>query len=452
MYNMENKGIISVKLYFCVYIAFLLASAAVMRAQIPNDYYGVHASELTEVPMTTLSRIATMLDSANVRWVRLVFPWKDIQSTPTQWQWGDLRQRLDTLRSHNFKILAILYKVPDWASSAASGTNPLLVPFYAPRDTLEWITYIDSTVRKFKDIVSHWEIWNEPDGGFFYAPVPGTKHIKYVEVLRTAYRTIKNVDPTATVLIGGLTSQIGFYPKRAFLDSIFARGAADYFDVMNVHFYRYDDNPVGVVKSILTQYNKNAPVWVTETNNSRWLLPNNTEQRAADSLAAWLNHIRTTETAKIFWFNLTDFSASGEADSTAWGLFKNITYEPTLVYTAYKNYISTVTNVSEGDFSAPTSIAHLQNYPNPFNSQTMFRFSLPHREHVTLKVFDVLGREVATLLDGELSPGEHSVLWNASDLSSGVYFCRLIIDRMAQQRKIAIQSKVVIYQSAKKWP
>ncbi|MBI5464887.1 MAG: T9SS type A sorting domain-containing protein, partial [Ignavibacteriales bacterium] len=69
----------------------------------------------------------------------------------------------------------------------------------------------------------------------------------------------------------------------------------------------------------------------------------------------------------------------------------------------------------------------LQSYPNPFNPSTTIRFSLPQREHVTLKVFDVLGREVATLVNQDMNAGEHLVQFNAERLSSGIYFYRLVV-------------------------
>lgn len=67
-----------------------------------------------------------------------------------------------------------------------------------------------------------------------------------------------------------------------------------------------------------------------------------------------------------------------------------------------------------------------QNYPNPFNSITLISFFLPVKSHVELKVFDTRGREVTTLLNEELPAGNHSRQWNASQVSSGVYFYHLL--------------------------
>ncbi len=79
-----------------------------------------------------------------------------------------------------------------------------------------------------------------------------------------------------------------------------------------------------------------------------------------------------------------------------------------------------------------------QNYPNPFNPTTNIRFSLPRREHVTLKIFDLLGREVAALVEEYLGPGEHSVVFDGRGLSSGVYFYRLQAGAFLGQKKLVL--------------
>jgi len=77
--------------------------------------------------------------------------------------------------------------------------------------------------------------------------------------------------------------------------------------------------------------------------------------------------------------------------------------------------------VKENGTTAPV----IGNYPNPFNPETTIRYSLPADDNVKLTVFDMLGREVATLVDGFQTAGEHQATWNASQLSSGKYFYRL---------------------------
>jgi hypothetical protein len=76
-------------------------------------------------------------------------------------------------------------------------------------------------------------------------------------------------------------------------------------------------------------------------------------------------------------------------------------------------------------YPTPMVFALFQNYPNPFNPTTTIRYQLPAASHVTLKIYDVLGREVETLVNEKQTAGAHSTNFSGDNLPSGVYFCRL---------------------------
>ena len=87
----------------------------------------------------------------------------------------------------------------------------------------------------------------------------------------------------------------------------------------------------------------------------------------------------------------------------------------------------------------PNEFYHLyQNYPNPFNPSTVISYQLPTLSHVTLKIYDLLGREVATLVDERKSPGTYDVKFDGSAFPSGVYFCRIIAGNYISTRKIML--------------
>lgn len=91
----------------------------------------------------------------------------------------------------------------------------------------------------------------------------------------------------------------------------------------------------------------------------------------------------------------------------------------------------------------PTGFRLYQNYPNPFNPSTIIRFVVETQHAVSLRVYDILGREVKTLISQQLSPGEHSVTWNGTNnngqgVSAGVYFYRLVTDDFIQTKKMVL--------------
>ena len=79
-----------------------------------------------------------------------------------------------------------------------------------------------------------------------------------------------------------------------------------------------------------------------------------------------------------------------------------------------------------------------QNYPNPFNPTTTIHFSIPHHQHVTLRIFDILGREIATLIDTQLESGSHSAIFNATNLPSGMYVYRIQSSDTMEQKKMVL--------------
>jgi hypothetical protein len=83
-----------------------------------------------------------------------------------------------------------------------------------------------------------------------------------------------------------------------------------------------------------------------------------------------------------------------------------------------------VTDV-RNESSTPNQFALSQNYPNPFNPTTNIRFRISNSGFVSLKVYDVLGREVSVLVNDTMAAGNHNVTWDATNVSNGIYFCKL---------------------------
>ena len=103
-------------------------------------------------------------------------------------------------------------------------------------------------------------------------------------------------------------------------------------------------------------------------------------------------------------------------------------------YAALKQLITSV----EGEENIPTEFGLSQNYPNPFNPTTSIEYSVPSSEYVSLKVYDILGNEIAELVNEQKSAGTYRVNFDASSMSSGVYFYRIKTGSFNQVRKMML--------------
>ena len=99
---------------------------------------------------------------------------------------------------------------------------------------------------------------------------------------------------------------------------------------------------------------------------------------------------------------------------------------------------NSIVDVPEEDVFLPNDYCLYQNYPNPFNPSTTFRYSIPTQSKVMIKVYDILGNEIETLVNEEKPAGTYEVTWNADNLPSGVYFYQLRAGSFVEAKKMIL--------------
>ncbi len=115
------------------------------------------------------------------------------------------------------------------------------------------------------------------------------------------------------------------------------------------------------------------------------------------------------------------------------------------IFTLIRYNSGLTTGISnESKSSTPVSFSVRQNYPNPFNPQTTIKYSIPERSFVNLKIYDILGREVASLLNSNLEAGEYASVFNAQSLASGVYIYSIHSKGLVSNKDITLSKKMIL--------
>jgi photosystem II stability/assembly factor-like uncharacterized protein len=102
------------------------------------------------------------------------------------------------------------------------------------------------------------------------------------------------------------------------------------------------------------------------------------------------------------------------------------------------NFTTTTTSIVQIAGKIPTKYALLQNYPNPFNPTTRIKYDLPKNSFVTIVIYDILGKEIKTLVNEHLSSGTYETNWDASKYSSGIYFYRLQAGDFTETKRMTV--------------
>jgi hypothetical protein len=141
----------------------------------------------------------------------------------------------------------------------------------------------------------------------------------------------------------------------------------------------------------------------------------------------------TSENGHAISFELYQYpDSTGPADQ--WPMLSH-----DLLMTRNYNFVdNAASDIRENPEAVPNSFCVRQNYPNPFNSSTVIRYDLPDQATVTIKIYNILGQVIATLADGIQPAGRHSVIWNADNSPSGVYFCQIQTGEYLVTRKMML--------------
>ena len=106
--------------------------------------------------------------------------------------------------------------------------------------------------------------------------------------------------------------------------------------------------------------------------------------------------------------------------------------------------ILTSADEKSGQNELPSQFLLRQNYPNPFNPSTKINYQLPEASHVTLRIYDIMGREVAVLVDGNKGAGYYTAVFDGERLASGVYFTRLIVQPQDSKQFVKVKKMLLI--------
>ena len=122
----------------------------------------------------------------------------------------------------------------------------------------------------------------------------------------------------------------------------------------------------------------------------------------------------------------------------------NESFTTTLDASSVTTFVGDVVSGAVDDRLAPQAIKLSQNFPNPFNPVTVIRFELPVASRVSLNVFDLLGRNVASLVGGMMEAGYHSTEWNAQAAASGLYFYRLEVSTIENPQTEFVETRKML--------
>ncbi len=238
-------------------------------------------------------------------WIRVWVSWAEIETAPGVYDWTTLDATIARLKEVELKPLPVIYYAPAWA--AEEGCGPL-------SDTMALESFLDALIGRYGADVEAWEFINEPDAREPFVPFGpvigcwGLAPEKYAAQLGIFHEKVKELDPEAFVLFGGLAYDNWEVFERSFFDKALKNGAGDFFDVLSLHYYPINPvefptmaDKINELQETMTNNGVTAKrIWITET--SMWVNGDRGLEAQLDFIAEELTRGYCAGADNMFWF------------------------------------------------------------------------------------------------------------------------------------------------------
>jgi hypothetical protein len=269
---------------------------------------------------------------AGIRWCRVgagatpLSNWPDIEQKAGVWDWsaadGELKNLDDPL---GLSLLPILGYTPRWASREPDSAET----FAPPRDLRHFGRFVRACVGRYRHRVKVWEVWNEPNIGFFRGSVA-----EYAEMVKTAAVAARQADPQCRIALGCAGVDVDF------LKRLYEYGCGPFFDVMSVHPYQWGKEfndgwmiqKLEACRRLMDEHgDRGKEIWITEIGWSlgEGISPTEQANLLAQALVTALSVRERLKVEKVFWFCVKDWGGPGH------GLF-DVNGKPKPALAAYR--------------------------------------------------------------------------------------------------------------------
>ncbi len=282
-----------------------------------------------------------LMSMAGINWTRDEMYWSELEKTKGMFNFPpqfdayvaeNVRQGLDPLiilDYHNH-----LYDLNESGSPRAPHTEEGL---------RGWARYVAEMVTRYRDQVKYWEVWNEPNGQQFWGDEPSAR--EYAAVLKTAYTTIKRLDPHAVVIGGAIAGT-----DLNYLRELFDAGGLNYMDVLSIHPYRVGGpdetdllRDLQFHQELMHEYGYEKPIWLTEIGWATDTGPYGVSeaQQARYLVRTYLLALSTGYVQEVNWYDFQDDGPDPANHEHRFGIVR-LDLSPKPAYTAYANLVGQI--------------------------------------------------------------------------------------------------------------